>query len=280
MATRALRTEEIAGLGAAVVLHAALLAVLLAKPDPVVIEPVRTVTVSLADDVGLEATSPTPVQESRAAIAPTLSDDPAPPEALDSAETAPAPAPQPVATRAPSREPTTRPATRRTPPAARQPPRRRPDTQTSRTPPRTPPAATRRSGGNRVGADFLPGSGESTTTDETRAPARSFGPSERAALGSAIRRQLRPHWSGRAPQGLDSEKLVTVLTWELNRDGSLKGTPRVLRQSGITDANRAQAARHAEVAIRAVQLAAPFNLPEEFYDRWKLVRDWQFDRRL
>lgn len=276
-----LRTEEIAGLGAAVLLHGALLVVLLAKPDPVVIEPVRTVTVSLADDVGLEATSPTPVQESRAAIAPTLSDDPAPPTPLDSAETAPAPAPapQPVATRAPPPpQTTTRRTTRRTPPATRQPPRRRPDTQASRPPPRTPPAPTRRSGGSRVGADFLPGSGDSTTTEETRAPARSFGPSERAALGSAIRRQLRPHW--RAPQGVDADQLVTVLTWELNRDGSLKGTPRVLRQSGITDANRAQAARHAEVAIRAVQLAAPFKLPEEFYDRWKLVRDWQFDRRL
>ncbi|MGB7373028.1 energy transducer TonB, partial [Pontixanthobacter sp.] len=177
-------------------------------------------------------------------------------------------------------------------PAARQQPPRRPDTAASRTssrtasrtPPRTsppaPPAAARRSGGNRVGADFLPGSGESTTTAETRAPASNFGPSERAALGSAIRRQLRPHWSGRAPQGLEAEQLVTVLSWEMNPDGSLKGPPRVLSQSGITDANRAQAQRHAEIAIRAVQLAAPFDLPEEFYDRWKLVRDWQFDRRL
>ncbi|MGB7372576.1 MAG: energy transducer TonB, partial [Pontixanthobacter sp.] len=108
METRTLRTEEIAGLGAAVLLHGLLLVVLLAKPDPVVVEPVRSVTVSLADDVGLEETSPTPVPESRAAIAPTLSDAPAPPIPLGSADTVPEPAPQPFATRAPPVRPATR----------------------------------------------------------------------------------------------------------------------------------------------------------------------------
>ena len=34
-----------------------------------------------------------------------------------------------------------------------------------------------------------------------------------------------------------------------------------------------------EQAIRAVRLAAPFNLPEEFYDKWKTVNS-RFDRRL
>lgn len=288
-----LRTEEVVGLGAAVLLHVGLAAILLFRPDPEALPPLpERVTVSIATDVGLEATSPEPVLESRAAIAPTLSDEPAPPAPDDPAIAAPAPAPAPAAASpaappAARRPPPRRNADRtapRTPPAARQPPRRRPDNPASRVtprnPPAKPPAPARRAGGSRVGADFLPGSGDSATTEETRAPARSFGPSERAALGSAIRRQLRPHWSGRAPQGLDAEKLVTVLTWELNPDGSLKGTPRVLRQSGVTDANRAQADRHAEVAIRAVQLAAPFELPDEFYDRWKLIRDWQFDRRL
>ena len=79
---------------------------------------------------------------------------------------------------------------------------------------------------------------------------------------------------------VDAEKLVTVLRWELNPDGSLKGRPEVVSQSGITDSNRPQAALHAERAIRAVQLAAPFDLPEEFYDRWKRIREWRFDRRL
>ncbi|MFN5781832.1 MAG: hypothetical protein ACK442_02080, partial [Novosphingobium sp.] len=109
-------------------------------------------------------------------------------------------------------------------------------------------------------------------------PAAAIGPAVRSALSGAISRQLKPRWV--APQGADAELLVTFLTWDLNPDGSLNGTPRVIRQEGITDANRAQAARHAEQAIRAVRLAAPFNLPEEFYPAWKRVTAFRFDRKL
>jgi uncharacterized protein YbjT (DUF2867 family) len=71
-----------------------------------------------------------------------------------------------------------------------------------------------------------------------------------------------------------------VLAWDLNRDGSLAGTPRVVRQEGVNDVNRAQAPRHAEQAIRAVRLAAPFVLPADLYDGWKRVSDFRFDKRL
>lgn len=279
MTASTLRTEEIVGLGAAVLLHVGLAAILLFRPEPEALPPPpERVTVSLATDLGLEAASPTPVLESRAAIAPTLSDEPAPPQAAEPAVATPAPAAAPPAARQPPPRRNASRTPRRTAPAARQPPRRRPDNPASRTAPPKPPAATPRSGGSRVGADFLPGSGDSTTTEETRAPARNFGAREQAALRSAITRQLRPHW--RAPQGVDTDRLVTVLTWRLNADGSLAGKPTVVRQTGINDANRAQAQVHAERAIRAVQLAAPFNLPDDFYDRWKFVRDWRFDRRL
>jgi hypothetical protein len=52
----------------------------------------------------------------------------------------------------------------------------------------------------------------------------------------------------------------------------------VRSQSGVNASNKAQAARHAENAIRAVQLAAPFKLPEEYYEAWKTVRGARFDR--
>ena len=52
------------------------------------------------------------------------------------------------------------------------------------------------------------------------------------------------------------------------------------RQTGVTSVNAAQKDRHAEQAIRAVQLAAPFNLPEEYYDAWKRVSSFRFDKRL
>ena len=42
----------------------------------------------------------------------------------------------------------------------------------------------------------------------------------------------------------------------------------------------ALAALHAERAIRAVQLAAPFDLPDEYYNAWRNIAEWRFDRRL
>jgi hypothetical protein len=101
MAELAFRNEEKVGLLAALVLHGALVAVLLmqAVRSEVSVFPER-MTVSLATEVGLEAASPDPVAESRAAIAPTLADDPAPaPEAAQpepAARVAPVPPPKPV----------------------------------------------------------------------------------------------------------------------------------------------------------------------------------------
>ena len=91
-------------------------------------------------------------------------------------------------------------------------------------------------------------------------------------------RELKPHWA--APQGAEAELLVSVLTFDLASDGSLAAPPRLVRQEGITDANRSQAARHAEQAIRAVRLAAPFDLPTQHYDAWKRVAAFRFDKRL
>ena len=59
------------------------------------------------------------------------------------------------------------------------------------------------------------------------------------------------------------------------------GTPQVIDQLGVTASNRPQAKLHAERAIQAVKLAAPFrNLPPEFYDQWKWLRPLRFDARL
>lgn len=264
MTATTLRTEEIVGLGAAVVLHAGLAAILLLRPEPESLPPPpQTVTVSLATEVGLEAASPTPVLESRAAIAPTISDEPAPPAPAEPAVAAPQPASAPAITRPP---PPRNPAriTRPVPPAAAQPPRRRPDNPASRPSPPKPAAPVRRAGGSRVGADFLPGAGDSNTTSETRPTAATIGPSELASLDSAVGRQVKVKWQGRVPQGPDAEKLVTRVRFRLNPDGSLAGEPVVVgNTTGVTDLNRNQVGRHQEEAIRAVKLAARFNLPFE-----------------
>ncbi len=252
----ALRSDEKIGLGAAVLLHGALVGVLALQTmrSEVSVFPER-INVSLATEVGLEAASPDPVSESRASIAPTLSDSPAP-----APEAKPEPA-EPAAPTAPSRD------------------RSRPDRappKTATTPPRQ--ATTKTGGGSRIGDDFLDGKGSSTTTTETRAPAATFGAKEAADLRSAISRQIKKNWS--APNGVDAELLVSVVRWQLGQDGTLKGRPTCrTNPNSITAANRPQAALHCERAIRAVQLAAPFKLPEQFYSRWDDL-EWQFDRRL
>lgn len=273
---------ESVSLGAAIGLHALLGLALWFQPDTREPSPeIERVTVNLSEEVGFQSTSPEPVRESRAAIAPTLSENPAP--VLDSAFDAPEPipAPRPVATTAPPRprataaprpRPTARPTRAPTPRATSTEPRRRPD--------RTAPRPAPRSGGSQIGDNFLQGSGLSNTSTETRVPASQIGASAKASIIQQISRQVRPKWQGQAPTGADAEELVTILAFELNEDGSLKGRPRVVSQSGVTAANAAQKDRHAEVAIRAVQLAAPFDLPPEYYNAWKSISGARFDRNL
>jgi len=269
MAQGAFGREDRIGLIAALLLHVALVAALalqfaFAPPDPVT-QP--RMTVSLATEVDLRSTAPDPVPEARSAVAPVLSDQPAPPVEPERTQVEPD-APEPLL-RARAEPRPSRPA-----PADTRPRRRPEETRSEASPPRR----EREAGGSRIGDNFLEGAGSSSRTDETSAPAATFGASERAALSSAITRQLRPHWN--APDGVDAEKLVSIVSWRLNQDGSLNGRPTCRNQSGsITDSNRPQAGLHCERAIRAVQLAAPFNLPEQFYNRWKQL-EWQFDRRL
>jgi outer membrane biosynthesis protein TonB len=269
--TQRLSREDRLGLGIAVAAHVALAGLFVLNDDtPASFDIPERMTVSLANEVSLESTAPDPSAEPAASIAPEIAEEPAPPvpEPLERAipeevEPAPPPPPRPRATQSPRPRPTATPTPRAT--------------QTPRaTPTPAPSPARQRAGGSRIGADFL--EGRSDSDGNRGSPAATFGPTEQAALSSAITRQLKPHWS--APSGVDADQLVTVLTWELNEDGSLKGNPRVVSQAGITDSNRPQAQLHAERAIRAVQLAAPFNLPDQFYDRWRRIREWRFDRRL
>ncbi|MCI4590963.1 cell envelope biogenesis protein TolA [Sphingobium sp. BYY-5] len=135
--------------------------------------------------------------------------------------------------------------------------------------------------GSLLGKDFL--KGIDTTEDAPRKaappPAAAIGPQQKAALDAEIRRQLKPHW--RAPSGADADKLVTLLEVRLDKNGGLIGTPEVIDQLGVTASNQPQAKLHAERAIQAVKLAAPFrNLPPEYYDQWKWLRPLRFDARL
>ncbi|MXO49368.1 energy transducer TonB [Erythrobacter vulgaris] len=266
MHSAGIRSEERTGLIVAVALHLALLAAMVIQalmPAPE-IKRTERMTVNLAEDVGMEATAPYPVPESRAAIAPTLSDTPAPsPEMLEAPS-------DPVVKRPTQRvqSPVPVPAREARPQPRREQPRER-----------SQPRPSERSGGSRIGSDFLAGSGDSTTTSETRTPASQIGASAKASLVQAIARKIKPRWQ--PPSGPDVDAITTFLRFRLNPDGSLAGRPEVVRQTGINDTNRAQASRHAEQAIRAVQLAAPFDdLPPEYYEAWKNITSFSFDWKL
>ncbi|HAU22458.1 MAG TPA: energy transducer TonB [Erythrobacter sp.] len=241
--------EERIGLLVALILHLSVVAAFVIQPiRQEVLEAPERMTVSLVSDVGLTATAPDPVEESRAALAPELADE----TQAAVAET------QPQQSRESSQS-----ADR----SAITAPRRE-----------NQPSEPQQPRSEQIGENFLEGVGSTSATDDTRIPASEIGASARASLVQRISRQIKPHWN--APSGVDAELLVTELAFELNEDGTLKSRPRVLRQSGINASNRPQASLHAERAIRAVQLAAPFGLPDEYYNAWKSIRGARFDRNL
>lgn len=157
-------------------------------------------------------------------------------------------------------------------PATASPPRNAPAGNAGKT--ATPP---KKAGSSAFDDAFKAGTPGAKAPAATGTPAAAIGAQARSALNAAIGRQLKPHWQ--APQGAEAELLVTKVRFRLNRDGSLAGEPQAISTTGQTAANQAQVARHQEQAIRAVKLAAPFDLPDDLYEGWKVVTT-NFDRRL
>jgi len=259
-----------------------------------------------------EPAPPVPVQKPQPAPPQPAPPKPAPPQPAPPkpvppwpAPPKPAPRPQPAPKPVPRPEPRPQPAPPRPAPAKPAPPRPAPAQPTPAKPAPAKPAPAKPAapaprqaahspgkaspapipprktpqGGNRIGSDFLSGVPSNSNPGTSRTPpAQTAGPDVRASLGMALSRQIKPHWLG--PSGVDVDKLVTVVAWNLNPDGSLAAKPVVVSQSGITDANRAQARVHAERAVRAVELAAPFELPPQYYNSWKRVSAFRFDWKL
>lgn len=259
------RAEQ-AGLGVAVVGHGALLVLLTlaAAATRLPIPRSAPIEISFFDEAGPTSTAPAP---SAAPPAPSIAPELGPPEEA----VAPQPA-ETVAPRAPAPAPAPSPSRKAEPPAKALP---------AKTMPTRPPAPAAKASpprGSRLGKDFLKGIGaEPSTSRSTAPPAAEAGPAVRAALGALVRRQLKPHW--KAPTGADAEMLRTELSIALARDGSVDRVE-VLRTTGQTASNRPQVRLHQEQAIRAVRLAAPFRLPPEHYDSWKLLSPIGFDKRL
>lgn len=254
------------GLALAVAFHVGLAVALEAwdrtMPPPPIPE---RISVTVSEEVALESVSPNPMADPAPSVAQEIGDPvpPAPQEPAATVTPREVAEPRPALVPAPSKKPVPAKSTPK-------------PTQAKPSPAKPAPAKAAPSRGSRLGNDFLAGTGGSGRDADQ--PAARAGPLTAASLAGAISRQLRPHWT--APQGVDADKLVTILSWQMNPDGSLRGRPEVVSQLGVNDANAAQKDRHAELAIRAVQLAAPFDLPREFYDQWKNVSSFRFDRKL
>lgn len=275
----ALSNAEVMALVLALEAHLALVAglVFLKPVDSPAPLPER-MTVTISDEVGLTATSPEPDADPAQEKGPELGDTPPLPEPQAQASPEPQPKPIPVPPKpAPAPKVATKPPVKPTPPPVAKPV---PQQARTATPPKQPPKTNGKPGSSAFDNAFADGipRGKSAGTSQN-APAPITG-AVRSSLAASIARQLKPKWRGRAPTGLDAEKLVTILTWDLNPDGTLAGSPRVVRQEGITPANRAQAARHAEEAIRAVRLVGRFDLPPQYYSAWKHIAEFKFDRSL
>jgi outer membrane biosynthesis protein TonB len=286
------RTEKI-GLGIAtaahVLLFGALSSSLLYTPDPLKLNS-PPIDISMVDEVALHST------------APKVSFDPPPPseapEKGPTEEAAPAPAPKPESEivpappppkPAPPKQQVEKPKPQPKPkPAAppktvekAKPVKEKPKTEQAKPAAVTGKGKTARPRGSLLGNDFLKGiqtEAPAKPVKSAATPAAAVGPAQKAALDAEIRRQIKPYW--KAPTGSDVELLRTIVAVDLNRDGSISGTPQAVETSGQTASNRGQVQLHQELAIKAIKLAAPFKLPADLYDNgWQSLRI-AFDKRL
>lgn len=289
------RERDALAVGGAVILHAALMAGLYYAAKfgtPEVPPKPKSIEVSIAEEVGSETTSLN--EDTAASPAPELGEpEPAPfvePEPAPVAEPTPAPvatqAPKPSPRPTPTPKPVVKPKQAQTPQAkpAAKPQQSQPKKQAAAKPQNAVPA---KKPGSPTGQNkpcttafcknfSAPGKGQGTNANATKPGKSTGGPTAaeaRRSIKLAIDGEIAGPWNRNIPSGADVEKLVTVVQFRLNKDGTLAGEPRLVSQSGKTASNAPQQQLHLERAIRSIKQAAPFKLPAEYYDQWKV---WTF----
>jgi outer membrane biosynthesis protein TonB len=277
------RAEQ-TGLGVAVIGHLALFGALslglLSAPKLPKLDS-QPVEVTLSTEVDLQSATPAPAPPAPVPPAPAPVVQAAPPEPAPAPVVEAAP-PPPIAKPEPKPTPKPEAAPKPSPKVEAKP---KPDKKVTPKPLKVAvaapdPTARRRPGlSNSIVAGLAdaPTPAKATKPVKAAAVAAPTGISaaqitgaQKASLNSLLYSQLKPHW--KPPSGADAELLVTKLSVHLNKDGSLSGDPEVIGQDGINDSNRAQAKLHAERAIQAVRRAAPFNLPQDYYEAWKWLK--------
>jgi hypothetical protein len=237
---------ELAGTGAAIVFHVALIAALsigLAKvaspPEPPAME------VEFVNDVGLQAAAPTPT--------PPASQAPAMGEAPSIEPTAAIAAP--TLTRAPTIVPTPNAdAAERLKREIERTKQRLAREQAAKPAPRV----------SRLGDDFLKGvpNGDSAA----KSAAATFSASALASIQQAIRRQIQPCADRQVNPGPGANRIRVTLNLRLSRGGRLIRPPEVVRTSGVDEENARYEDRVKDLAVAAYVGCAPLaGLPAELY---------------
>ena len=227
---------ELAGTGAALAFHVALVAALslsLAQIDSVPEPP--SMEVEFVDEVGLTAAAPTPL-----ATPPPASEAPE----IGEAEPEPAPRIEPAPAPRLTRTEPTRPAPAKAAPA-------KPAPRVSR-----------------LGDDFLKGIDEAPAKSSApaKAAAPTFDANALASIQQAIRRQVQPCANRQVDPGPGANRIRVTLNVRLNRSGRLNGPPRVVRTTGVDEENSRYEERVKDLAVAAYTGCAPLTgLPPDLY---------------
>ena len=177
------------------------------------------------------------------------------------------PVPEPIVRQTPS--PTPKQVARPLP----TPPKKQPPAVTKAAPkaaPKTPPAKKTQTGPT----GRLDGITEGLGREQTKAPPNKGAPAAataaevRRSIDVSIKAKVGPRWNRCNVSGVDVEQLKTVVKFRLTQAGALAGFSSVTT-TGQNDSNRFQVARHQECAKKAIEVAAPFDLPEENYSYWQ-----------
>lgn len=306
MATQTVQWRKTAalGLGAALLMHVALGTLLSLDwgqpkepppPPPLEVDLIADTAMESAAPVIADTVPPARLGESEEDSAPAPLPDPAPPEPAPRVPPEPVPSPplpkklppppKPVEQRPPQ------PVKAKVPPPKAAPPKAQPAPRTPapKTPPKTkaPPAkapapkAPTKGGTGKGGTTKGPAKGptgrlDGITDGLTKQPGPKTPPAAPAATVAAVKKSIdvsikakvAPHWNRCKVTGVDIDSLKTVVRFRLTPSGGLAGFTGV-ETTGQNDSNRFQVQRHQECAKRAVELAVPFDLPEENYSFWQ-----------
>jgi len=223
---------ELAGTGAALAIHAALIAAMsislahvVSAPEPPAME------VELVEDVGLQSAAPAAVP---------------PPSQAPEIGQAPVIEPTP----APAAEPVT-PSPRVAPAPAR---------------PQKPAPAAKAPRVSRIGDDFLKGIAADSPAAAKPAPSSAkFDARAKASVAQLIADQIRPCALKQRNLGPGANRIQVILNLQLLPSGRLKRSPTVISVSGADDENGQYADLVENQAIASYRQCSPLRLPGELY---------------